>query len=341
MQVADFDYDLPPELIAQHPTAARDHSRLMIVHKNSGLLEHKHFYDLLDYLHPGDILVRNNSKVIPARLKGVKEKTGAKVELLLLKEDGQYCECLCGNAKVIKVGTVIDCSGLLKAECVAVKDEGVRRFKLDYEGTLAEVLAQVGSTPLPPYIHEKLKDSERYQNVYAKIAGSAACPTAGLHFTSELLDKIQAKGVEILDVTLHVGLGTFKPVKAVNVEEHRMHSEYYELKADVAAKLNRAKAEGRRIIAVGTTSTRTLESVWQKYHAFQADYAETSIFIYPPYQFQAIDAQITNFHLPKSTLIMMIAAFAGYDLTMRAYREAVAEQYRFFSFGDSMFIDNE
>ena len=341
MKLEEFDYELPEELIAQHPSPKRDESRLFVLHKNTSLYEHRHFYDIIDYLKPGDVLVRNNSKVIPARLKGIKESTGALVEILILKRDGDICECLCGNAKVIKVGTIIDIGDLLKAECLEVKDEGIRIFKMHYEGIFLEVLEQLGSMPLPPYIHEKLNDPSRYQTTYAKVDGSAACPTAGLHFTKELDQKIKDKGVEIREVTLHVGLGTFRPVKEENVEDHKMHSEYYHMDQETADALNLAKKENRRIIAVGTTSTRTLESVMERYGEFRECEGNTQIFIYPPYEFKAIDAQITNFHLPKSTLVMMMAAFTSKEMILDAYKEAVKEKYRFFSFGDSMFIDNE
>ena len=342
MRVDDFDFDLPESQIAQHPSEKRDGSRLLVLHKNTGKIEHKHFYDIIDYLKPGDVLVRNNSRVIPARLFGIKEKTLAHVELLILKHDANdICECLCGNAKAIKEGTIINCGDLLKCECIKVKDEGIRIFKMHYEGIFMEVLEKLGNTPLPPYIHEKLEDKERYQNVYATINGSAACPTAGLHFTNDLLDKIAKKGVIIADITLHVGLGTFKPVKENEVEKHHMHYEYYSMSKETADILNKAKKEKRRIIAIGTTSTRTLESVIAKYGKFKECSGETNIFIYPPYEFKAIDCQITNFHLPKSTLIMMISAFASKEMILNAYNIAIKEGYRFFSFGDSMFIDNE
>ncbi len=342
MRVDDFDFDLPESQIAQHPSEKRDGSRLLVLHKNTGKIEHKHFYDIIDYLKPGDVLVRNNSRVIPARLFGIKEKTLAHVELLILKHDeNDICECLCGNAKAIKEGTVINCGDLLKCECIKVKDEGIRMFKMHYEGIFMEVLEKLGNTPFPPYIHEKLEDKERYQNVYATINGSAACPTAGLHFTNDLLDKIAKKGVIITDITLHVGLGTFKPVKENEVEKHHMHYEYYSMSKETADILNKAKEEKRRIIAIGTTSTRTLESVIAKYGKFKECSGETNIFIYPPYEFKAIDCQITNFHLPKSTLIMMISAFASKEMILNAYNIAIKEGYRFFSFGDSMFIDNE
>lgn len=342
MRVDDFDFDLPESQIAQHPSEKRDGSRLLVLHKNTGKIEHKHFYDIIDYLKPGDVLVRNNSRVIPARLFGIKEKTLAHVELLILKHDeNDICECLCGNAKAIKEGTIINCGNLLKCECIKVKDEGIRMFKMHYEGIFMEVLEKLGNTPLPPYIHEKLEDKERYQNVYATINGSAACPTAGLHFTNDLLDKIAKKGIIIADITLHVGLGTFKPVKENEVEKHHMHYEYYSMSKETADILNKAKEEKRRIIAIGTTSTRTLESVIAKYGKFKECSGETNIFIYPPYEFKAIDCQITNFHLPKSTLIMMISAFTSKEMILNAYNIAIKEGYRFFSFGDSMFIDNE
>ncbi len=342
MRVDDFDFDLPESQIAQHPSEKRDESRLLVLHKNTGKIEHKHFYDIIDYLKPGDVLVRNNSRVIPARLFGIKEKTLAHVELLILKHDANdICECLCGNAKAIKEGTIINCGDLLKCECIKVKDEGIRIFKMHYEGIFMEVLEKLGNTPLPPYIHEMLEDKERYQNVYATINGSAACPTAGLHFTNDLLEKIAKKGVIIADITLHVGLGTFKPVKENEVEKHHMHYEYYSMSKETADILNKAKKEKRRIIAIGTTSTRTLESVIAKYGKFKECSGETNIFIYPPYEFKAIDCQITNFHLPKSTLIMMISAFASKEMILNAYNIAIKEGYRFFSFGDSMFIDNE
>ncbi len=341
MKLTDFDFELPQELIAQHPLDKRDESRLMVLHKNSGEIEHKHFYDIIDYLKPGDVLVRNNSKVIPARLYGTKRNTGAKVEVLILKTNGDICECLCGNAKAIKTGTIIDFSDKLYGECIERREEGIRLFKMHYEGIFLEVLNEVGMMPTPPYIHEKLKDNSRYNNVYAQINGSAACPTAGLHFTDELLKKIKAKGIEILDVTLHVGLGTFKPVKEDEIEDHVMHSEYYTMSAYTAERLNLAKKEGRRIIAIGTTSTRTLETIITTYGEFRECSGNTSIFIYPPYEFKSIDAQITNFHLPKSTLIMMIAAECSREMILHAYEVAVKEKYRFFSFGDSMFIDNE
>ena len=338
MKLSDFDFYLPEELIAQHPTDKREESKLLILHKETGIIEHKHFYDIIDYLKPGDVLVRNNSKVIPARLYGIKKGTGAHVEVLILKINDDICECLCGNAKAIKVGTIIEFSDKLFGECIERKHEGIRIFKMHYEGIFLEILQEIGLMPLPPYIHEKLKDKDRYQNVYASPLGSAACPTAGLHFSEELLERIKEKGIEILDVTLHVGLGTFKPVKEDNIENHNMHSEYYMMDKQVADKLNKAKKENRRIIAVGTTSTRTLETIMNKYGEFKEDAGDTNIFIYPPYEFKGIDGQITNFHLPKSTLLMMISAFTSKDLIFKAYNEAINKKYRFFSFGDSMFI---
>lgn len=338
MKLSDFDFYLPEELIAQHPADKRDESKLLILHKSTGEIEHKHFYDIIDYLKPGDVLVRNNSKVIPARLYGTKKDTGAKVEVLILKMENDICECLCGNAKAIKTGTIIEFSDKLSGECIERKDEGIRVFKMHYEGILLEILDEIGLMPTPPYIHEKLTDKSRYNNVYAQINGSAACPTAGLHFTDELIEAIKAKGIEILDVTLHVGLGTFKPVKEDNIEDHHMHSEFYTMSKETADRLNLAKEEGRRIIAVGTTSTRTLETIINKYGKFTECSGDTSIFIYPPYEFKSIDGQITNFHLPKSTLIMMIAAQCSREMILNAYQEAIKHKYRFFSFGDSMFI---
>lgn len=341
MKLSDFDFELPEELIAQHPAKKRDESRLLVLHKNTGEIEHKHFYDIIDYLKPGDVLVRNNSKVIPARLYGTKKDTGAKVEVLILKRDNDICECLCGNAKAIKTGTIIEFSDKLYGECIERKEEGIRLFKMHYEGIFLEVLNEVGMMPTPPYIHEKLEDKDRYNNVYAQINGSAACPTAGLHFTDELNKKLIEKGIEILDVTLHVGIGTFKPVKEENIEDHNMHSEYYTMSSYTAERLNLAKKQGRRIITVGTTSTRTLETIMNKYGEFRECEGDTNIFIYPPYKFKSIDALITNFHLPKSTLIMMISALASREMILDTYKTAVENKYRFFSFGDSMFIDNE
>ena len=342
MKTSDFDYYLPPERIAQTPLADRSSSRMLVVHKNSGVLEHRHFSDILDYLRPGDVLVRNNTRVIPARLFGTKEETGAKVEVLLLKqEEDDIWECLVGNARTVKIGTVVSFhDGRLKAQCVSIGDKGIRRMKMLYEGIFNEILDQLGNVPLPPYIHEKLEDKERYQTVYAVVEGSAAAPTAGLHFTDDIFRKLEEKGVTVADVTLHVGLGTFRPMDTENIEEHIMHSEVYMMDKKTADILNKAKEEGRRIIAVGTTSVRTLESVWNRFGRFEECSGETDLFIYPGYEWHTADCIITNFHLPKSTLIMMICSFAGKELVMKAYEEAVREEYRFFSFGDCMFITN-
>ena len=338
--VSQFDFYLPEELIAQSPSEIRDQSRLMVLNKTEKTIEHRHFFDIINYLKPGDVLVRNNSKVIPARLFGEKKATGAHVEVLLLKDLGDNVyECLCGNAKVIKVGVDIHFGqGELIATCLEVKDEGIRIMKLTYEGILFEVLDKLGQMPLPPYIHKQCSDNSRYQTVYAKKEGSSAAPTAGFHFTPELFKKIEEMGVEVLDVTLHIGLGTFRPVKVDNILDHNMHSEYFEMTEEVAERLNLAKKEGRRIISIGTTSTRTLEAIYQKYDNFVATKESTNIFIYPGYKFKAIDCLITNFHLPKSTLIMLVSAFSDKEFVLKAYETAVKERYRFFSFGDSMFI---
>ncbi len=343
IKTSDFDYDLPQELIAQTPLKDRKTSRMMVVHKNTGVLEHLHFYDLPEFLHAGDVLVRNNTRVIPARLFGTKEVTGAHVELLLLRqEEDDIWECLAGNARTVKVGTIVDFGeGLLKAQCVSIGERGIRRMKMLYDGIFTEILDKLGTVPLPPYIREKLDDPERYQTVYAKVEGSAAAPTAGLHFTPEVFRILEEKGVQIVDVTLHVGLGTFRPMDTENVEEHVMHEEVYFMSAEAAETLNRAKAEGRRIIAIGTTSVRTLESVWNRFGSFRECSGETTLFIYPGYTWHTIDCMLTNFHLPKSTLLMMISSFAGQELVFRAYAEAVRERYRFFSFGDCMLITNE
>lgn len=343
LKTSDFDYDLPKELIAQTPLKDRTGSRMMVVHMNSGELEDKHFYDIVSYFHKGDVLVRNNTRVIPACLYGTKEGTGAHVELLLLRQmEDDVWECLVGNAHVIKLGTVVSFhDGRLKAKCVEVEDKGLRKFKMIYDGIFNEILDQLGEVPLPPYIHEKLNDPERYQTVYSKVEGSAAAPTAGLHFTPEIFAKLREKGVTVVDVTLHVGLGTFRPMDTENVKEHQMHAEVCYMSKEAADILNQAKAEGRRIIAIGTTSVRTLESVWNKYGSFHECTMETHLFIYPGYQYHTIDGMLTNFHLPKSTLIMMICALAGYDLVMKAYKHAVDEKYRFFSFGDCMFLTHE
>lgn len=340
MKLSEFDYDLPEELIAQTPLTKRETSRLMVLDKKTETFEDKHFYDIINYLHKGDILVRNNTKVIPARLFGIKEETNGHVEVLLLKDLGNdIWECLVGNAKIVKLNTVITFGdGSLKAQCVEIKDEGIRHFKMIYDGIFFEVLDHLGTMPLPPYIKEKLDDQDRYQTVYAKIEGSAAAPTAGLHFTDDIIQQLESKGVKIVDVTLHVGLGTFRPVKVDDVLDHHMHSEFYMIDDNVADILNHAKKNNQRIISVGTTSTRTLEANFKKYGCFKATNEETDIFIYPGYTFEAIDALITNFHLPKSTLLMLISAFSSKEFIMQAYQHAVEERYRFFSFGDCMFI---
>ena len=340
MKISEFDYHLPEELIAQTPISQRDTSRLMVLNRKTETIEDKHFYDILDYLHSGDILVRNNTKVIPARLYGIKEETNGHDEVLLLKDMGNdIWECLVGNAKIVKLNTTITFGdGSLKAQCIEIKEEGIRIFKMIYEGIFYQVLDKLGIMPLPPYIKERLNDPSRYQTVYAKVEGSAAAPTAGLHFTDEILEKVKKKGIEVLDVTLHVGLGTFRPVKVDDVNDHHMHSEFYMIDEVVAEKLNQAKTNGQRIISVGTTSTRTLEANYKKYGQFKATQESTNIFIYPGYQFEAIDALITNFHLPKSTLVMLVSAFANKEFILKAYHHAVEEKYRFFSFGDCMFI---
>ena len=340
MKTDDFDFYLPKELIAQTPLDKRDASKLLVLDKENGNISHKHFGDIIDYLDKGDTLVLNDTKVIPARIIGIKEETGAVIELLLLKEinKGQW-ECLTKPAKRIKEGTVINFgNGLLKAICTSSLDDGIKHYKLIYDGILYEILDKLGEMPLPPYIHEKLKDKDRYQTVYAKNIGSAAAPTAGLHFTEELLNKIKNKGINIAYITLHVGLGTFRPVEVSDIKNHKMHSEYYEMNSKTADLLNKTKENGKKIISVGTTTTRTLETIMNKYGTFKKCSGNTDIFIYPGYEFKAIDRLITNFHLPKSTLIMLVSALAGKENIMKAYNEAVEKKYRFFSFGDSMFI---
>ena len=340
MKVSDFDYYLPEELIAQTPLEKRDSSRLLVLDKKTGDIEHKHFTDIIDYLDEGDTLVLNDTKVLPARLIGVKEETNAVIEILLLKNlEGDKWECLVKPARRIKEGTIVSFGdGKLKAKCCGVFDDGIRHFELIYSGILLEILEELGTMPLPPYIHEKLEDQSRYQTVYAKEVGSAAAPTAGLHFTQELLDKIKAKGINIVYVTLHVGLGTFRPVAVEKVEEHEMHSEFYTMSSEVANILNNTKNSGGRIIAVGTTSTRTLETIMGLYGEFRGCSGWTNIFIYPGYKFKGIDGLITNFHLPKSTLVMLVSTLAGRENILNAYKVAVEEKYRFFSFGDAMFI---
>ena len=340
MTIDDFNYDLDKELIAQKPLKKRDESRLMVIDKKTGAIEHKKFYDILDYLNEGDVLVLNNTKVLPARIIGLKETTKAIIEILLLKNiENDNWECLVKHAKKIKVGDrIVFGDDDLIAECIEVGDEGIRVLKFIYEGIFYEILDKLGTMPLPPYIHEKLEDKDRYQTVYAKEIGSAAAPTAGLHFTEDLLEKINKKGIDIIYITLHVGLGTFRPVSVENIDEHKMHSEFYQIGKKEAQMLNDAKNANRRIIAVGTTSVRTLETVMSKYGEFKECSGYTDIFIKPGYQFKAIDALITNFHLPKSTLVMLVAAFTSTDMILNAYKIATKEKYRFFSFGDAMFI---
>ena len=339
MRTDDFDYELPQELIAQTPLEKRDESRLLVLDKETGEIEHKKFYDIIQYLNPGDALVINDTKVIPARIIGEKIDTGAVIELLLLKDLGDTWECLAKPQKRLKVGTVISFGdGSLKAEVTEIRDEGITIVKLLYKGILMEILERLGTMPLPPYIHEKLENQSMYQTVYAKDYGSAAAPTAGLHFTNELLDKIEEKGIKIVRVTLHVGLGTFRPVMVEDVAKHVMHSEHFIITKEAADTLNSVKANGGRIIAVGTTSVRTLESVLQNNDKFVPMVGDTSIFIYPGYKFKGVDALITNFHLPKSTLVMLVSALAGRENILNAYKIAVNHKYRFFSFGDAMFI---
>ncbi len=342
--LSSYNYDLPEELIAQSPSEKRDESRLLVMNRDTGkLTDEKCFYDIENYLRKGDVLVRNNTKVIPARLLGEKKETHAHVQLLLLNQlhdQKDVWQCLVGNAHAVKLGTKVyfGTNDELIAECIEVQDEGLRLFHFIYEGIFLEVLDQLGKMPLPPYIHQQLGDNSRYQTVYAKIEGSAAAPTAGFHFTEKLFQRLKEKGVEVVDVTLHIGLGTFRPVKTDDIRQHDMHSEFYMMDEKAALALNKAKEEKRRIIAIGTTSTRTLESVYQKYHTFKACSGDTKLFIYPGYKYEAIDCLITNFHLPKSTLVMLVSAFSSRDNVLNAYRHAVMNKYRFFSFGDAMFI---
>jgi S-adenosylmethionine:tRNA ribosyltransferase-isomerase len=342
MDVSDFDYELPKELIAQTPLKDRAASRLMVINPNTGRIAHHHFSDIINYLNPGDCLVLNDTKVLPARLIGHKEETGAKIELLLLKQtEGDTWECLAKPAKRLHQGAHVQFGdGRLEAVCAQELDEGRRLVTFHYEGIFYEVLEALGKMPLPPYIKKQLDDPNMYQTVYAKHRGSAAAPTAGLHFTEELLKAIEKKGVHIVFITLHVGLGTFRPVKVEKIEDHNMHSEFYQMSAQSAEILTKARAEGHRIIACGTTVIRTLETITAKYDGkYQEASGWTDIFIYPGFRYRAIDAMITNFHLPKSTLIMLVAAFAGRDFILKAYQEAVKGKYRFFSFGDAMFIE--
>ena len=339
MKVTDFDYDLPKELIAQTPIEKRDESRLMVLDRSRESIEHRKFKDIVEYLKPGDVLVRNNTKVIPARLYGRKE-TGAHVEFLLLNNiEKDIWECIVRPGNKLHAGAkVIFGDGLLKAEVLETMDGGTRKVKFSYEGIFNEILDKIGLMPLPPYIHEELKEKDRYQTVYARYEGSAAAPTAGLHFTEKLLKELQEKGIEIANVTLHVGIGTFRPVKEENVEEHKMHTEHFYIKKEDVEKINNAKKVGRRVISVGTTSCRVLESVANDNGMVKEIEEDTGIFIYPGYKFKCLDGLITNFHLPQSTLLMLVSALAGKDYIMRAYKEAVKERYRFFSFGDAMLI---
>ena len=341
MDVKDFYYDLPQELIAQDPLEDRSSSRLMVLDKITGEVEHRHFKDITEYLRPGDCLVINNTKVIPARLYGVKEGTEAKIEILLLKrKENDIWETLVKPGKKCKIGTkIVFGEGILTGEVVDIVEEGNRLIQFHYEGIFEEILDRLGQMPLPPYITHQLQDKNRYQTVYAKYDGSAAAPTAGLHFTPELLQQVRDMGVEIAEVTLHVGLGTFRPVKETDVLKHHMHSEFYKIEQSEADKINKAKKEGHRVIAVGTTSTRTLESAADENGFLTEKSGWTEIFIYPGYQFKVIDALITNFHLPESTLVMLVSALAGREHVLAAYETAVEEKYRFFSFGDAMFIE--
>ena len=340
MKASEFDFYLPEELIAQHPLEKRDQSRLMVLDKKTGEIEHKKFYNIIDYLNEGDTLVLNNTRVLPARLIGEKENTGGKIEFLLLKRiDKDKWECLSKPGKSAKVGKKFTFGqGKLKAEVVEVLENGNRIVEFKYDGIFEEVLDALGEMPLPPYIHEKLEDKERYQTVYSKEEGSAAAPTAGLHFTKELLQKIKDKGVNVVYLTLHVGLGTFRPVKAENIEDHEMHSEYYTISKETADIINETKKKGKRVISVGTTSTRTLETIGDSNGMVKEASGWTNIFIYPGYKFKVVDNLITNFHLPESTLIMLVSTLAGKEHVLNAYNEAVKEKYRFFSFGDAMFI---
>ena len=339
MKKSDFYYDLPQSLIAQHPVTPRDSSRLLVMDRQTGALEHRIFRDVIDYLRAGDCLILNDTKVLPARLFGTREDTGARVEFLLLKQkSGDTWEALAGPGKKAKPGTFFDFGGKMRAEVLQTLDNGNRLLRFDFEGNFFAVLDEVGEMPLPHYITEKLEDKDRYQTVYALVEGSAAAPTAGLHFTPELLERIRGKGIEIGFVTLHVGLGTFRPVKTENIEDHHMHTEVYSVPQETADIIRRTKENGGRVIAVGTTCCRTLESVCRQAGGVCAHTDETDIFIYPGYKFQCIDGLLTNFHLPESTLIMLVSAFCGYENTMHAYKVAVEEKYRFFSLGDAMLI---
>ena len=338
MRVEDFNYNLPEELIAQTPLKDRSSSKLLVVDKVSGEYQHHHFYDIIDMLDENDVLVLNDTKVLPSRIYGKKVDTGANIEFLLLKDCENYYEVLARPARRLKPGTIINFGDLFTAEVLEKFDEGICHVKFHYQGIFLELLEKLGEVPLPPYIHEKLSDNDRYQTIYAKNIGSSAAPTAGLHFTNDILNKLKEKGVTICYVTLHIGLGTFRPVVVDKVEEHHMNSESYYMSAEVAKTLNEAKKKGKRIVSVGTTSTRTLESIYTKYNEFREVSEDTNIFIYPGYTFKAVDALITNFHLPKSTLIMLVSALSTKEIIMNCYNEAIKEKYRFFSFGDAMFI---
>lgn len=337
METKDFDFNLPEELIAQHPIEKRDHSRMLVVNKNNGDIHHRHFYDIVDFLTENDVLVINETKVIPARLIGSKIDTKAVIELLLLKEiEPNVWETLVKPAKRIKIGSKVIFGDTLVAECILKKEDGTHHFRMSYEGVFLEVLEHLGTMPLPPYIHERLEEQSRYQTVYAKNAGSAAAPTAGLHFTKELMERLDRKGVDIVPITLHVGLGTFKPVSVENISEHKMHEETYMITDENAEKLNKAIKDGKNIVAVGTTSLRALESNYN--NGFKSGIFNTSIFIYPGYKFKAVNELITNFHLPKSTLVMLVSAFSSTKIIKKAYNEAILHRYRFFSFGDAMYL---
>jgi S-adenosylmethionine:tRNA ribosyltransferase-isomerase len=337
METKDFDFNLPEALIAQHPIEKRDHSRMLVVNKNNGDIHHRHFYDIVDFLTENDVLVINETKVIPARLIGSKIDTKAVIELLLLKEiEPNVWETLVKPAKRIKIGSKVIFGDTLVAECILKKEDGTHHFRMSYEGVFLEVLEHLGTMPLPPYIHERLEEQSRYQTVYAKNAGSAAAPTAGLHFTKELMERLDRKGVDIVPITLHVGLGTFKPVSVEKISEHKMHEETYMITDENVEKLNKAIKDGKNIVAVGTTSLRALESNYN--NGFKSGIFNTSIFIYPGYKFKAVNELITNFHLPKSTLVMLVSAFSSTKIIKKAYNEAILHRYRFFSFGDAMYL---
>lgn len=339
LNINDYDYELPQNLIAQTPLKDRSSSKLLIMDKKTGKLKNDIFYNIKKYLKPGDCLVLNNTKVIPARIIGIKETTMAHIELLLLKNiENDIWEVLAKPTKRLQIGTIVNFGDILKAKVIEKKGEGIVRVEFIYQGIFMEILDKLGTMPLPPYIHEKLTDQSRYQTVYAKFPGSAAAPTAGLHFTEELLQEIRNLNINVVYVTLHVGLGTFRPVDEIDITKHKMHTEYYEMEEEAAQILNKAKEEGRRIIAVGTTSTRTLETIMSKYDKFVACSGNTNIFIYPGYEFKAISGLITNFHLPKSTLLMLVSALSKREYILEAYKYAIENNYRFFSFGDAMFI---